>query len=83
MKFTVDFQTNNINDISIYQTYDTNELVEEYMLLANVYVAEKIYNHYPSCAVLRRHPPPKEKEVKIRLNRSIHYPLYLKITVMN
>lgn len=63
MKFTVDFQTNNINDISIYQTYDTNELVEEYMLLANVYVAEKIYNHYPSCAVLRRHPPPKPKEV--------------------
>ena len=52
----------------MYQSYDTNELVEEFMLLANVYVAEKIYNHYPSCAVLRRHPSPKEKEVMDTIN---------------
>lgn len=64
MKFNVDFETNSINDISMYQTYETNQLVEEYMLLANVYVAQKIYNTYPSCAVLRRHPLPKEKELK-------------------
>jgi exosome complex exonuclease DIS3/RRP44 len=64
MKFNVDFETNTINDISMYQTYETNSLVEEFMLLANVWVADKIYNSYPSCAVLRRHPPPKEKELK-------------------
>jgi exosome complex exonuclease DIS3/RRP44 len=62
MKFNVNFETNSINDITMYPTYETNQLVEEYMLLANVYVAEKIYNTYPSCAVIRRHPPPKEKE---------------------
>lgn len=64
MKFVVDFHTNSINDISMYQTFETNSLVEEYMLLANVYVADKIYKSYPSCAVLRRHPSPKEKEIK-------------------
>ncbi len=63
MKFVVDFQTNSINDISMYQSYETNSLVEEFMLLANVWVADKIYQSYPSCAVLRRHPPPKEKEI--------------------
>lgn len=63
MKFNVDFETNSINDITMYKTFETNSLVEEYMLLANVYVADKIYQHYPSCAVLRRHPPPKEKEL--------------------
>ncbi len=63
MKFVVDFETNSINDISMYKTFDTNQLVEEYMLLANVYVAQKIYNTYPSCAVLRRHPLPKLKEL--------------------
>jgi exosome complex exonuclease DIS3/RRP44 len=63
MKFNVDFETNSINDISMYQSYETNQLVEEFMLLANVYVAQKIYNSYPACAVLRRHPLPKEKEL--------------------
>lgn len=64
MKFVVDFETNSINDISMYQTYETNSLVEEFMLLANVWVADKIFQSYPSCAVLRRHPSPKEKEIK-------------------
>src|SRR5690606_36653393 len=43
MKFNVDFETNTINDISTYQTYETNSRVEEFMLLANVWVADKIY----------------------------------------
>ena len=63
IKFVVDFETNSINDISMYQTFETNSLVEEFMLLANVWVAEKIFVSYPSCAVLRRHPSPKEKEL--------------------
>ena len=37
---------------------ETNSLVEEFMLLANVTVAEKIYAAYPQTAVLRRHQPP-------------------------
>ena len=39
---------------------DTNALVEEFMLLANIYVAKKIFEVFPDSAVLRRHPqPPK------------------------
>ena len=63
MKFNLDNETNTITDISEYKTFQTNSLVEECMLLANVWVAKKIYESYPSCAILRRHPPPKEKEL--------------------
>ncbi len=38
-------------------------MIEEFMLLANIAVAEKIVQHYPSFAILRRHPTPKQKEV--------------------
>jgi exosome complex exonuclease DIS3/RRP44 len=44
----------------LYQMKETNALVEEFMLLANVSVAKKIYEHFPHIALLRRHPkPPK------------------------
>lgn len=33
-------------------------MVEEFMLLANVTVAEKITQSFPTHALLRRHPPP-------------------------
>ena len=36
-------------------------LVEEFMLLANMAVARKIYQHFPDIAVLRRHPKPQER----------------------
>lgn len=68
MKFNVDFETNSINDIRTYPTFETNSLVEEFMLLANVYVAEKIYQCYPSCTVLRRHPKPKFDQLEILNN---------------
>jgi exoribonuclease R len=38
-------------------------MIEEFMLLANIAVAEKIASHYPTFAILRRHPKPKEKEI--------------------
>ena len=36
-----------------------SRLVEEFMLLANMAVATRIYNHYPELATLRRHPEPQ------------------------
>ncbi|KAG4302835.1 hypothetical protein PCK1_000778 [Pneumocystis canis] len=55
--------------------YETNFLVEEFMLLANITVAHKIYEAYPEFAILRRHAtPPKENfeilqdTLKIRRN---------------
>ncbi|OPL33363.1 exosome rrp44-like complex exonuclease, partial [Mytilus galloprovincialis] len=37
---------------------DTNSMVEEFMLLANVATAEKTLREFPNCAMLRRHPAP-------------------------
>ncbi|PWN27938.1 putative DIS3 3`-5` exoribonuclease required for 3` end formation of 5.8S rRNA [Jaminaea rosea] len=45
-------------DVEQKEMRETNSLVEEFMLLANVTVAEKIYSAYPQTAVLRRHLPP-------------------------
>ena len=36
-------------------------LVAEFMILANQYVAEKIYSMYPTSALLRHHPFPRKK----------------------
>ena len=47
-------------DVEQKQSLETNSLVEEFMLLANISVAKKIQEAYPQTAVLRRHlPPPK------------------------
>jgi len=43
----------------LHQHRQANRLIEEFMLLANMAVAHKIYTTYPDVAVLRRHPPPK------------------------
>ncbi|OBS82595.1 hypothetical protein A6R68_23419 [Neotoma lepida] len=39
----------------------TGRLVEEFMLLANMAVAHKIFRTFPEQALLRRHPPPQTK----------------------
>ncbi|MEW5311018.1 MAG: hypothetical protein WDW38_002766 [Sanguina aurantia] len=43
VKFTIDEETQNPLEVGMYQTMDTNSMVEEMMLLANVTVAEKIF----------------------------------------
>ncbi|KAH7642829.1 exosome complex exonuclease RRP44-like protein Dis3 [Dermatophagoides farinae] len=42
------------------QALETNSMIEEFMLLANISVAEKIYEIFPELAVLRRHPKPAQ-----------------------
>lgn len=44
--------------------FETNSLIEEFMLLANVAVAEKITSHFPSNSILRKHSSPKVIQVK-------------------
>lgn len=47
-------------DVKVKESLDTNSLVEEFMLLANISVASKINEAFPQTALLRRHaPPPK------------------------
>lgn len=37
----------------MYQIREANQMVEEFMLAANVSVAEKILKHFPLCSLLR------------------------------
>ena len=41
-----------------------NRLIEEFMLLANMAVAQCISKKYPDISLLRRHPPPKAKALE-------------------
>ena len=53
-------ETSDPVDVKTKQMLDTNSLVEEFMLLANISVAGRIYQAFPQSALLRRHPaPPK------------------------
>lgn len=53
-------ETSDPVDIKTKEPLDTNSLVEEFMLLANISVAAKIYASFPQTALLRRHAsPPK------------------------
>lgn len=56
--FNLDHETKMPNGFFVYELKDSNRLIEEFMLLANMAVAHKIYDSFPQFAVLRRHPPP-------------------------
>lgn len=40
----------------MYQIREANQMIEEFMLAANVSVAEKILKHFPDCSLLRYAP---------------------------
>ncbi|KAK4634453.1 Exosome complex exonuclease dis3 [Fulvia fulva] len=53
-------ETSDPVDVKTKQLLETNQLVEEFMLLANISVAGKNYAAFPQTALLRRHAaPPK------------------------
>ncbi|KAL8937622.1 MAG: hypothetical protein Q9216_004337 [Gyalolechia sp. 2 TL-2023] len=53
-------ETSDPVDVKTKELLDTNSLVEEFMLLANISVASKIHESFPQTALLRRHAaPPK------------------------
>eukprot|EP01117_Protostelium_nocturnum_P014512 TRINITY_DN5529_c0_g1_i2.p1 TRINITY_DN5529_c0_g1~~TRINITY_DN5529_c0_g1_i2.p1 ORF type:complete len:923 (+),score=171.48 TRINITY_DN5529_c0_g1_i2:291-3059(+) len=72
VKFIRDQETQEPLDVEMYQLRETNSMVEEFMLLANVSVAEKIYHHFPNFAILRRHPTPPEENFKPVINAAKH-----------
>lgn len=47
-------------------------MVEEFMLLANISVAQKIYEEFSECALLRKHPapPPSNYDILIKAAKS-------------
>ncbi|KAL1139194.1 hypothetical protein AAG570_009253, partial [Ranatra chinensis] len=58
VRFHVDSETHDPIEVEAKKLLETNSMVEEFMLLANVTVAQKILEEFPDCAMLRRHPAP-------------------------
>jgi exosome complex exonuclease DIS3/RRP44 len=58
VKVQTESETSDPVDVKVKQAIPTNSLVEEFMLLANISVAGKIYSAFPQTAMLRRHGAP-------------------------
>lgn len=58
IRFHIDSETHDPIDVQAKELRETNSMVEEFMLLANIYTAKKTLEVFPNCAVLRRHPAP-------------------------
>ncbi|XP_076452005.1 DIS3-like exonuclease 2 [Babylonia areolata] len=63
LQFTLNRESGLPNGYFVYEQRDSNKLVEEFMLLANMAVAHKIRKCHKNKAVLRRHPPPQSRMV--------------------
>ncbi|CAL1700717.1 unnamed protein product [Somion occarium] len=50
-------------DCSPYERTEANDLVEEFMLLTNMAVAQQVAVHFPEQALLRRHDTPIERRM--------------------
>lgn len=64
LEFTLDAETGLPSGFNVYVQKDSNKLIEEFMLLANMAVATKIYKTFPFLSLLRRHPPPQSKPMQ-------------------
>ncbi|CAG0916314.1 unnamed protein product [Notodromas monacha] len=51
-------ETHDPVEVQVKKMLETNSMVEEWMLKANMTVAAMIYETFPECACLRRHPAP-------------------------
>ncbi|KAI9020043.1 hypothetical protein CLU79DRAFT_756874 [Phycomyces nitens] len=58
VRFNLENDSQDPVDVEMKELKETNALVEEFMLLANISVAEKIYSKFPSSALLRKHAAP-------------------------
>ncbi|KAJ3297254.1 exosome catalytic subunit dis3 [Borealophlyctis nickersoniae] len=58
VRFKLENDTQDPVDVEMKELKETNALVEEFMLLANIYVAKKIQSSFPESSMLRRHPKP-------------------------
>ncbi|KAI7900875.1 uncharacterized protein BX663DRAFT_515563 [Cokeromyces recurvatus] len=58
VRFNLENDSQDPVDVEMKELKETNALVEEFMLLANISVAKKIYSKFPSSAMLRKHQAP-------------------------
>ncbi|KAI4386870.1 hypothetical protein MLD38_004757 [Melastoma candidum] len=80
VKFQIDTETHDPLDIGMYQIREANQMVEEFMLAANVSVARKILEHYPLCSLLRRHPTPTREMLEPLLRTAASVGINLDVT---
>ncbi|KAM6099526.1 exosome complex exonuclease RRP44 [Theristicus caerulescens] len=72
VRFHMDSETHDPIDLQTKELKETNSMVEEFMLLANISVAQKIYNEFPEFALLRKHPapPPSNYDILVKAAKS-------------
>jgi exosome complex exonuclease DIS3/RRP44 len=58
VKFSTEKDSSDPVDVEMKELKETNALVEEFMLLANISVARRICQEFPETSLLRRHPQP-------------------------
>ncbi|XP_042661735.1 exosome complex exonuclease RRP44 [Tyto alba] len=72
VRFHMDSETHDPIDLQTKELKETNSMVEEFMLLANVSVAQKIHQEFPEFALLRKHPapPPSNYDILVKAAKS-------------
>uniref|UniRef100_A0A8C5LTN5 Exosome complex exonuclease RRP44 n=1 Tax=Leptobrachium leishanense TaxID=445787 RepID=A0A8C5LTN5_9ANUR len=72
VRFHLDSETHDPIDLQTKELKETNSMVEEFMLLANISVAQKIYDEFPEYALLRKHPapPPANYDILVKAAKS-------------
>uniref|UniRef100_A0A8C4XP99 Protein DIS3 homolog n=1 Tax=Falco tinnunculus TaxID=100819 RepID=A0A8C4XP99_FALTI len=72
VRFHMDSETHDPIDLQTKELKETNSMVEEFMLLANISVAQKIYDEFPEFALLRKHPapPPSNYDILVKAAKS-------------
>ena len=61
VRFKLDNDSHDPTDVEMYKQKETNSLVEEFMLFANITVAKHVTSKFPRCSLLRRHPTPSKE----------------------
>ncbi|XP_019461134.1 PREDICTED: exosome complex exonuclease RRP44 homolog A [Lupinus angustifolius] len=80
VKFQIDTETHDPLDIGMYQIREANQMVEEFMLAANVSVAQQILKSFPLCSLLRRHPTPTKEMLEPLLRTAAAIGLHLDVS---
>ncbi|MEE6507477.1 hypothetical protein FKM82_024497 [Ascaphus truei] len=72
VRFHMDSETHDPIDMQTKELKETNSMVEEFMLLANISVAQKINDEFPEYALLRKHPapPPANYDILVKAAKS-------------
>ncbi|EPS71662.1 hypothetical protein M569_03096, partial [Genlisea aurea] len=80
VKFQIDTETHDPLDIGMYQIREANQMIEEFMLAANISVAQKILEHFPLSSLLRRHPAPTKEMLEPLIQTAASVSVSLDVT---